>query len=313
MSQSVPLVDYRKYLRGAHLSEMAAVRIEVGMTKFLFTVILMFGCAAAQVAEPAASSVTSSDAGRQQAASIADVPLPGGPNRKVSLMRGVLKRMDPIHDQLVIHSFGGGDVRIAFDPRTRFLAENATTRLTSIPVGSVVSVDTVIDNGKLFAASVRTSPSHAAELNGQILRCDPAKSQFTVRDPLSPEQSVSLRITPNTTVVNRGKPASPQALAPGMLVRVTFSAHNAANNIEILAARGSTFSFAGRVVAVDLRSQTLVLSNDSDQSVRELTIGSLDTTSLGLLHEGADVSIQAQFDGDRYNVRTVTPVAPTNQ
>ncbi len=33
-----------------------------------------------------------------------------------------------------------------------FLTENAPARLTSIPVGSVVSVDTVIDDGKLFAA-----------------------------------------------------------------------------------------------------------------------------------------------------------------
>jgi hypothetical protein len=39
--------------------------------------------------------------------------------------------------------------------------------------------------------------------------------------------------------------------------------------------------------------------------VRELAIGSLDSASLGLLREGADVDIQAEFDGDRYNVRTV--------
>ena len=138
-------------------------------------------------------------------------------------MRGVLKRLDPIHDQLLIHAFGGGDIRIAFDPRTQFFRENTRTRLTSIPAGSTLSVDTVIEGGKLFALSVRTGPSHAAELNGQVVRYEAAKSQLIVRDPASPE-SVSLRITPNTVIVYQGQPASPQALSPGALVRVSFSA-----------------------------------------------------------------------------------------
>src|SRR5579863_9822786 len=241
------------------------------MTKFFWTVVLMSGCAVAQVAEPAASPAISNPTARQQAA--ADVPQPGGPNRRVGLVRGVVKRLDPIHDQLVIRAFGGGNVRIAFDPRTQFFSENTSTRLTSIPVGSVVSVDTVIDNGKLFASVVRTSPSHAAELNGQILRYDTTRSELTVRDPISPGESVSLRVTPNTTVVERGKPASAQVLSPGMLVRVQFApTQHAATNVEILARRGDSFSFEGRVIAVDLRSRELVLSNETDQSVRELAI-----------------------------------------
>ena len=76
--------------------------------------------------------------------------------------------------------------------------------------------------------------------------------------------------------------------------------------MEILAERGGSFTFRGRVVAVDLRSHVLSLFNDSDQSVRELAIGSLDTIDLRLLREGADVSVQAEFDGDRYNIRNVT-------
>jgi len=277
------------------------------MTRFLWATILIAGCAQAQVAVPAASATTPpDDAGRQQAAAASDTPPPGGPRGKVSLVRGVVKRLDPIHDQLVIHAFGGGDIRIAFDARTQFLPEDTHTHLTSIPLGSVVSVDTVIDGGKLFARSVRTGSSTAAELNGQVLRYDATKSKLTLRDPISPE-GISLRITSSTTVVNQGQPASPQTFAPGMLVRVWFSpAQNAASKVEILAERGNSFTFEGRIVSVDLRSHVLALSNDSDQSIRELAIGSLDAGSLGLLKEGADVNIQAEFDGDRYNVRTVT-------
>jgi hypothetical protein len=303
------------------------------MAKFLWAMILIVGCATADKAQdavpaalPAASSATSlapppakpDDADPPRTALSTDGPPSAiGPGSKVGLVRGVLKRLDPIHDQLLIHAFGGGDIRIAFDPRTQLLAEGASTRLFSLPLGSVVSVDTVIENGKLFARSVRTGPSNEVQLNGQVVRYDAAKSQLTLRDPLSP-QMFALRITPGTVIVNRGQPAAAQALSPGMLVQVWFApaqntansvANDVANRVEILAERGNSFSFAGRIVAVDLRSRVLALSNDSDQSVHELAIGSLDAESLRLLREGVDVNIQAEFDGERYNARTVTVVS----
>jgi hypothetical protein len=279
------------------------------MPKFLIAVLVAVGCSQAQVAAPAALPPTSIVASPQQA-DPDDVPSPGKPGERVGLVRGVLKRLDPIHDQLLIHAFGGGDVRIAFDPRTKLFSEDATGRFARLPVGSVVSVDTVIDKGKLFALSVRTVQPDAAELNGQVMRYDAERSRLILSDPVSPE-GISLRISPGTTFVNQGQPASPQALSPGALVRVWFSAsQNTANKIEIFAERGNAFTFQGRVVAVDLRSGIVSLSNDSDQSVRELAIGSLGASSLNLLREGADVSIQAVFDGDRYNVHTVSLMAP---
>jgi hypothetical protein len=221
-------------------------------------------------------------------------------------VRGVLKRLDPVHDQMWIHVFGGGVIRIAFDPRTQLLPENTGAHLIGLPVGSVVSVDTVIDGGRLFARSVRTGASNPVELNGQVVQYDAAKSQLTLRDAMSPE-NVSLKVTSSTRVVNRGQPASPQALSAGMLVRVQFApAQNVAKTVEILAERGNSFTFEGRIVAVDLRALVLTLSSDSDQGVHELAIGSLDPTSLRLLREGADVSVQAEFDGDRYNARAVS-------
>jgi hypothetical protein len=276
--------------------------------------IVIAGCAQAQVAapaiSPAASSATSDETGAQPvAATVHDLPSAPTLGGKVGLVRGVLKRLDPIHDQLWIQAFGGGDIRIAFDGRTRLLPENAGAGLISIPPGSVVSIDTVIDQGKLFARSVRTGASQAVELNGQVVRYDAAKSQLTLRDPMSP-QNISLHITPGTNVANRGQSVSPQALSPGMLVRVQFSPkQKAATNVEILAERGNFFTFEGRIVSVDLRSRVLALSNDSDQSIRELNLGSLDSASTSLLREGENVSVQAEFDGDRYNVRTVALVS----
>ena len=294
---------------------MAEVSIQAAMPRLCLALTLLAGCvqaqtAAAPAATPVAPAATAndSDSGPQRSIAIADTSSEPVPGRKVGLVRGVVKRLDPIHDQLLIHSFGGGDLRIAFDGRTQLFSENARTRLTSIPAGSVVSVDTVIDGGKLFARAVRTSPSNAAELSGQVVDYNAAKFRLTLRDPISPE-GISMRISASTTVVNQGQPASLQALSPGMLVRVWFSpAQNAADRVEILAERGNSFTFEGRVIALDLRSHVLSLSNDTDQSVRELAIGALDATSLGLLREGSDVNIQAEFDGERYNVRTVAAV-----
>ncbi len=274
--------------------------------------VLLAGCASAQVAAPA----TSNDAGPQQQTAGPQKAAPGSvsppaarkPEEKVGLVRGVLKRVDPIHDELLIHAFGGRDIRISFDPQTQLLPANAKTPLSSIPAGSVVSVDTVTAGGKLLALTVRTGSSNGAEMNGQVLRYDAAKSRLILRDPLSPG-SVVLRITASTTVVNRGQAASPQTLSPGMLVQVWFTpAQNAASRVEILAERGNSFTFEGRIVAVDLRARVLALSNDTDQSVHELAINSLDAASLALLKEGAEVNIQAEFDGERYNARTVNLV-----
>jgi hypothetical protein len=109
--------------------------------------------------------------------------------------------------------------------------------------------------------------------------------------------------------MNKGQAIAAASLSSGMLVRVWFTAaQNTADNIEILAERGSSFTFQGHVVSVDLRSRVVALSNDTDQSLRELNFSSLDPANVRLLHEGAEVNIQAEFDGDRYNVRAVTPV-----
>lgn len=231
---------------------------------------------------------------------------------KTTLVRGVLERLDPIHDQLLVRPFGGKHVRIAFDTRTELVHGNTRTSVTNIPAGSIVSVDTVMDNGRMFARTVRLPSMAAGDLYGQVVRYDAAKSEILLRDPGSPD-NVALRVTAKTVVVNRDQPSSVQALAPGMLVQVKFvPAQNDATHIQILAERGNAFTFAGRVVSVDLRTRLVALSNDSDQTVRELSIASLDPTSLRLLREGADVNIQADFDGDRYNARTVTLV-PHNQ
>lgn len=280
----------------------------MAMPKLLWVIILGVGCAQAQSTAPTTSNAT---AGSRSVPANDDVAPVHKTEGKVSLTRGVLKRMDPVYDQLVIQPFGGGrEIRIRFDTETRVLPGNTALGLSKLPAGSVISVDTAIQDGKLYAVSVRTGNYGVAELSGQIERYDPTRSELTLNDKLSPE-SISLRVSPTTKVVRDGKPVSLQALASGELVRVSFSAQNQAREIEILAERGGSFTFRGRILAVDLRSRTVSLANDTDQSLRDLYFRSLDSTSLNLLREGARVTVEAEFDGEHYDIRSVTP-APQN-
>jgi hypothetical protein len=276
--------------------------------------ILVGGCALGQAAPQAGSIAPAENSSQNQAPQnqtggpgVGPAELPRG---KTSLVRGVLKRLDPVHDQLLIRAFGGGDVRVAFDPRTQMVAGNQRTPFTSIPVGSVVSVDTVMDGGKLFAVSIRSGTSTASEMDGQVVRYDATRSQLTLRDPMSPD-NFSVKITSSSVLTNQGKATSAQNLVAGTLVRAWFSgAQRNVTKLEILAEPGHSFTFQGKVIAVDLRARVLSLSNDTDDSIRELAIDSLNSDSLALLKENANVRIVAEFDGERYKVRSLSLVSP---
>ena len=125
-------------------------------TLILTSSILIGGYALSQDAAPATSDKASSITLDQRELPPDGLTPDGVPRGKTSLVRGVLKRWDPVHDQLLIRAFGGGDVRVAFDPRTQMLAGDQHTPFTSLPVGSVVSVDTVMNGGIYYSAGLAT-------------------------------------------------------------------------------------------------------------------------------------------------------------
>ena len=279
------------------------------MLNLVSALILSTAVARAQSAQPAASTPSSSSISEAQSGSAADIFPGANLDGRVSLLRGTLKRMDPVRNQLVLHTFGGGDLHIWFDPRTKLVAESGNSRWSALTVGQILSIDAVSHQGKLFARSVRTEQATSSEMSGQIVSYDATRSRLTLRDRMSPQQ-FSLKVLPSTVVTNGTQPSSMQGLQQGMLVHVWFTASDrSASHIEILAQPGNTYVFQGRVIALDLRSRMLSLSNDTDQSVRELSFAGLDDRNVSSLKEGIQVNIQARFDGDHYNILSVTPVS----
>src|SRR5579864_8569006 len=149
------------------------------MAGYVCAGLLLVGWAVAQSSQPTRLSDANGRKTGADAGILFHEPKPGG---RVTLVRGVLVRLDPIHDQLQIRAFGGSDVRIGFDEQTRVLvttpASTTESRLRGIPAGTVVSVDTVTEDGKLLARAVRIGTTGAAELNGQIVRYDPTRAQL---------------------------------------------------------------------------------------------------------------------------------------
>lgn len=280
------------------------------MLKVLCIISLATGLAFAQA--PAAPNVNNSTTQRTNNLRELFPPMPLGD--KIGLVRGTLKGIDPIFDQLVLQTFGDGELRIKFDQRTELLSSTAHATLTSLPAGSVLSIDTVTtQDGKLFARSVRSSASTYAELNGQVINYDASRSELTLRDPVSPED-VSLRLTPRTTIIRQGQTVPIGTLSPGMLVSVwALPVQNTVERIEILAKPGDSFTFAGKVIAVNLRAHMLSLLNESDQSLHELRFDALNNNDLVLLRVGNSVGITAEFDGSHYNVHSIAAVPQPHQ
>lgn len=277
------------------------------MPKAFWTIVLLAGCACAQSSVPDATKNVDMP---RSPASNDDLFPQRRPKGEVGMVRGVLERMDPIYDQLVIRPFGGRDMRVGFNPQTNFFPQGANRLSPAIADGSIVSVDTVMNDGRLYALSVRTDTPRLAELHGEVVGVDETRSRLTLRS--AGLELVFLRITSGTSVTDQGRVSSVQGLIPGTLVRVWFSAGgDTAHQIEVLAKPGSVFTFEGRIIAVDLRLQVVLLLNATDQSLRELAFASLDGKYLSLLRAGSDAAIEAEFDGDRYNVRSITPLPHT--
>ena len=92
------------------------ISIKATMIRLLWSMILVSCYAAAQAATPApAHHTTATKSGSPDSPR----PIPRKAEEKMGLVRGVLKQLDPIHDQMVVRPFGGRDVQIAFDPRTQ--------------------------------------------------------------------------------------------------------------------------------------------------------------------------------------------------
>lgn len=238
--------------------------------------------------------------------------LPPLPNRQVSLIGGTISRVDPIRDRLVVRAFGGKDVTLAFDVRTTILRGSDPASARDLRPGTKIYADTIWKENQIFAKTVRIDTgSSLGATRGQVIDYDAAKGLLKVRDIIS-SQAFTLRLNSTTDIQSGGQSVQPTELVSGTLVHVTFRSGfegaNSAQKIDILARPGSTFTFTGRVIVIDLRDGHLTLAENESDNTFEVALDSISSEAKLRLKEGMDVVVQARFDGRKYEAQSIEPL-----
>ena len=228
---------------------------------------------------------------------------------RTSLIGGTIQRVDRVRDQLTVQIFGGGKMKMLFDPRTEIHEGNTLASPPDLRVGDRVYVDTILDGSSIFARNIRLATTAiSGKSQGVITSYRADKGELELRDALSPEP-VKLSLTPRTQIVQDGHSAFASQLIPGTLVDVSFVTQKNDRDVQqiaILAVPGSDFTFAGQVISLDLRIGLLVLKSATDHKTYEIYLDPSRVAVDDRLHIGADVSTVANFDGSRYVARSLT-------
>jgi hypothetical protein len=241
--------------------------------------------------------------------------LPSLPPAKASLIGGTIQKLDRVRDEMTVQIFGGGKMKISFDPRTHIYLGTNSGSTSDLHPGDRVYVDTILDGATVFAKSIRLKNTAVnGESQGIVVSYRADRDELLLRDVLSP-RPLKVRITPQTQIGHGDHSSSTAELVPGTLVALKFGSQadgrDVASTITVLAVPGSTFTFAGRVTAINLRLGLIVLTSSTDHKTYEIYFDPDLLQPDQNLREAAQVNVLARFDGNRYFARSVT-VNPSN-
>ncbi len=235
--------------------------------------------------------------------------LPWLPTRKASLIGGTIEKLDRVRDQFTVQIFGGGRMKIYFDPRTHIYRDAKEVSASDLRPGDRVYIDTILNGSTIFARNIRLKTAGGGDGQGTVINYRSDKGELIVRDTLSPEP-LKLHLTSQTRLIDSGRAAAASELVPGTLVAVKFGAEKdgrvAAREVSILAIPGASFTFAGRVTGLDLSSGLLTLISATDDKTYDIYLDSSTVAVTDGLRQAADVTVRTLFDGHRYVARSVT-------
>lgn len=237
--------------------------------------------------------------------------LPPLKDSRASLIGGTVDSIDRVRDRLLIHPFGRSQLRIAFDPRTQFLRGSNVAQAQDLHRGDRIYVETVLNGTIVFAKTVHLPDTSAlGSVQGQILDYDASRGELSISDQLS-AQAARFRVGQNTAI-------SGGSLTPGALVQLSFvpgQGRPVAREIKVLIAPGAVSTFSGRITALDLTAQELVLVNATDENRYQIQFNprAIEADTLARLREGVTVNIAARFDGRGYVAENLTVVAESKK
>jgi len=235
--------------------------------------------------------------------------LPSLRSRKASLIGGTIVKLNRVRDQFTVQVFGGGKMKVYFDPRTRIYNDGHEASVSDLRAGDRVSIDTVLDGSAIFARNIRVKTATAGESQGIVVSYRSATGELMVRDLLSP-RPLKLHVTSQTRLEDRGHASSASALVRGSLVGVRFGSQkdgsSVAQEVSILASPGASVTFVGHVVALDLRAGLLVVNSATDGKTYDIYLDPSVVAVSETLRPAAEVTVLTRFEGDRYVAQNVT-------
>jgi hypothetical protein len=245
---------------------------------------------------------------------IASQPLP---KKKLTLIGGTVREIDPIRNRMTVDVYGGKEMKLIFDDRTKITRNGAEVNPLIIRKGDRVYLDTQQATGdKIFAKQIQiVTKFEAADLNGQIVNFDPKTRTIELRDQLSAAPFRFIVDSDAAITANGGKAGSMADLQPGALVVAHFNngqgGRGSIRDINILAAPGAEFTLYGRVNHLDLRSGVLAVQNRADDKAYEVKFSPAQF-KVDDLAIGSEVAVTARFDGQDYVAQSLN-VTSTGQ
>ncbi len=243
--------------------------------------------------------------------------LPSLPPANATLIGGIIQKLDRVRDEITVQAFGGGKEKIFFDPRTHIYLGSQPGSAADLHLGDRVYVDTILDGSMVFAKNIRLRNAVVAgESQGTITAYRADKQELLLRDAISP-RPMKVLLTPQTTIVQGGRATTVNELIPGTLVNIKFGSQqdgeDVAREVSVLAVPGMSFTFAGRVTGLDLRLGLLVITSSIDNKTYEISFDPALIPPDENLHEAAQVTVLARFDGNHYVARNMTVQASNQQ
>jgi hypothetical protein len=243
--------------------------------------------------------------------------LPSLPPAKASLIGGTIQKLDRVRDDITVRVFGGGTMKIFFDPRTHIYLGSDQGSTSDLHQGDRVYVDTILDGSLVFAKNIRLKNTvSSGQSQGIVTSYRSDKGELVLRDVLSP-RPLKVRLNPQTKIVQGDQTISSGALVSGTLVAVKFGpqqdGRDVAREISVLATPGASFTFAGRVTGLDMRLGLLVIKSSTDNKTYEIHFDPALVNIDDNVRQAADVTVLTRFDGSRYEARSVTVNSATQQ
>jgi hypothetical protein len=290
----------------------------------LSSLLVLVGLAYAQ--EPASSEpLVAHDATHQaagatvvkQAGTLASPDVPPLPAGKPTLLGGTIQKVDHVRDRLVLEVFGGDRTSVLFDERTHVFRDGTPASLDDLKTGQRAYVDTTLDGTNIFARNIRIAGKiPTGQSSGQIVDFQPNSGELMVRDLLSTEP-IKMRLATGAVILHDNRPARPSELQRGALVTLAFTPGNSGppivQRVSILASPGSAFVFLGRIEHLDFHRGILVLIDPRDNKSYEIYFDPAARRLSRDLRIGATVTVQASFNGSRYEGHDIAVNAAITQ